>query len=806
MQFNEEEVDIIRGILEEAPDLLNGLEDKILTLETSANEEVINEVFRVFHSLKGLAGFGNIEPIVRVAHALESALKKVQEGHLQVTSELIDILLDGADFAKMVLGKISEALQKYSQGYLRVDLENLGTDDLVKSVEKLQTESEKQQPPSTKETAPEVKLPEGFQDEALSDFIFELEENITKAEKSLLEHESKADQALLNDVMRAFHSIKGGARLLLSLPMSEKITGCAKYIEKISHNLEDLFQRAIKEGSEFDSDLAFDGIDVLRNIGSCLAKGGSLDASEIEKFASRLANESTPAKASSQQMTDEMFGSFEAFVNIATQLLEYIDFLVEDPSQDKSQIHRVADPLKTGLKMIGHEDKVQLVDQIVKSAESSDIENLKRCEAQFVEWLKNREMAVLKTSQTVGAVKEAQRSVQMVSQSVRVDRDKLDRMMNLVGELLTLKNSTRFLTARVEEEAPSLKLEMKDLTAKFERLTRDFQSIVMAMRMTPIGELFNRYKRTTRDLAKSLGKKIALVTQGEEVELDRSVIEILMDPLTHLVRNAIDHGIEPPGERNQKGKPEEGTVILRAYYKGSFAFIEIEDDGKGIDVQAVRAKVIERGLVPPDEALELSDEEILQFIFEPGFSTARAVSDISGRGVGMDVVKTSVESVGGKVFVETKMDHGTKITMRIPLSLLMIKGLMVRIASDKFIIPIDSVQETLKVPLNKIHKHREAAFAEIRGEITPILFAEEILMERDVELSENRFSFGLIPMAVIHSEDGAFAIVVDEFVEEGDYLVKNISEDVKASGIFSGATIMGDGSVVLILNPYELVK
>ena len=805
MQFSEEEVDIIKEILEEAPDLLNGLEDKVLTLETSTSKEVINEVFRVFHSLKGLAGFGNIEPIVRVAHALESALKKVQEGHLQLTSELIDLLLDGADFAKMVLGKISEALQKYSQGFLRVDLENLGTDDLVKSVEKLQTESEKQQPSSANKTTPEVVLPEGFQEEALTDFISELEENIAKAESSLLEHESKADQALLNDVMRAFHSIKGGARLLLSLPMSEEVANCASYIEKISHNLEDLFQRATKEGAEFDSDLAFDGIDVLRNIGSCLAKGKSLNASEIERFVSRLLSESTSLKASAQQIPDEIFGSFEAFVNIATQLLEYIDFLVEDPSQDKSQIHRVADPLKTGLKMIGHEDKLQLVDQIVKSAESSDIESLKKYQAQFVEWLKSREIAALKASQA-GVVKESSRSVQMVSRSVRVDRDKLDRMMNLVGELLTLKNSTKFLTAKVEEEAPSLKLEMRGLTAKFERLTRDFQSVVMAMRMTPIGELFNRYKRTTRDLAKSLEKKVSLVTEGEEVELDRSVIEVLVDPLTHLVRNAIDHGIEPPSERNQKGKPEEGTVILRAYYKGSFAFVEIEDDGKGIDAQAVRAKIVERGLVPPDEAIELSDEEALQFIFEPGFSTAKVVSDISGRGVGMDVVKASVESVGGKVFVSTKIDHGTKITMRIPLSLLMIKGLMVRIASEKFIIPLDSVQETLKVPLNKIHKHREVAFAEIRGEITPILFTEEILLERNVELSENRFSFGLVPMAVIHSEDGVFAIVVDEFVEEGDYLVKNISEDLKVLGIFSGATIMGDGSVVLILNPYELVK
>ncbi|RKX36456.1 MAG: hypothetical protein DRP19_03825, partial [Thermotogae bacterium] len=344
MQFSEEEVDIIKEILEEAPDLLNGLEDKVLTLETSASKEVINEVFRVFHSLKGLAGFGNIEPIVRVAHALESALKKVQEGHLQLTSELIDLLLDGADFAKMVLGKISEALQKYSQGFLRVDLENLGTDDLVKSVEKLQTESEKQQPSSANKTTPEVVLPEGFQEEALTDFISELEENIAKAESSLLEHESKADQALLNDVMRAFHSIKGGARLLLSLPMSEEVANCASYIEKISHNLEDLFQRATKEGAEFDSDLAFDGIDVLRNIGSCLAKGKSLNASEIERFVSRLLSESTSLKASAQQIPDEIFGSFEAFVNIATQLLEYIDFLVEDPSQDKSQIHRVADP------------------------------------------------------------------------------------------------------------------------------------------------------------------------------------------------------------------------------------------------------------------------------------------------------------------------------------------------------------------------------------------------------------------------------------------------------------------------------
>ncbi|MGC8778942.1 MAG: chemotaxis protein CheA, partial [Candidatus Caldatribacteriaceae bacterium] len=364
----------------------------------------------------------------------------------------------------------------------------------------------------------------------------------------------------------------------------------------------------------------------------------------------------------------------------------------------------------------------------------------------------------------------------------------------------------RAFVKKIEQEFFEILPEAKNIASNLERLAVDFQSIVLSLRMVPVGELFSRYRRTVRDLAKSLGKVVSLSVEGGETELDRTVIERLGDPLTHLVRNAVDHGIELPEERERSGKPREGKIILRSYYRGAYAFVEVEDDGRGVDVEAVRVKAAERGLVSPEQALRMSDREILSFLFLPGFSTARAISNVSGRGVGMDVVKTNVESMGGQVDIETNPGRGTTVRLRIPLSLLVVRGLMMLIAGERYIVPLDFIRETVKVSKDQVREYFSGRFVEVRGEILPLMVAEELLFARRVDLKIRAFDFDLVPLVVVMGEAGSWAVVVDAFLEEGEYLVKAVPEYMRGRGLVSGVTIMGDGSIVVILNPQELMR
>ncbi len=796
MKFKPEEIDILRGMLEESTELLKDLEQKILLLEQNQSKEAVNDVFRVFHSIKGLAGFANVSIIVEVSHALESVLKKIRDEGAPIKPKLIDLLLDGGDLCKFVLQKISTSLESYSGGDLEVQLEDLGEKELI---EQAKAYFEREQEPRTDEKKIEV-LPDGFEREAFSDFLDELDENITEIENNLVEFEKHEDPTLLNAIMRGAHSIKGGARLLLSITGGSKDSDSVKYIEKISHKIEDALQKALQKSTEVDLHMIFRGLDLIKMLDDCLKKGATPDEKELQSFLS-----DTSFVGENEVKTEEVapLASHEAFFNVASQLIEFVEFLISDSSADRSELARIAEPLKAGLEIIGHPEKIEMIDRIVKAGESGNIEELRKLSEEFLSWLNGKEESIKSVPQTVSAQQTTERQV---SQTVRVKKTKLDTLVNLVGELITLKNTVKYLTNEIISRLPQMQSELKSVALKLERLSYDFQSCTMSLRMTPIGELFQRYNRTVRDLAKSLGKKVVLITEGEEVELDRSILELLSDPLTHLVRNAIDHGIEEPDQRKKIGKPEQGTLTLRAYYRGNFVFVEVQDDGRGIDAEKVRIKAIERELAPQEQILQMSEEEVIQFIFYPGFSTAEKVSNLSGRGVGMDVVKTNVESIGGKVLVKSEPGKGTTVTMMIPLSLMAVKGLLVRIGTDRYVIPTELVKEALKVPAKSLYKYKDMLFTQIRGEIVPVFFTEQLLTQSDLKISEKRFNFDLIPLIVVQDQEAPFAIIVDSFIEEGDYLVKSVPEMVRSNGLVSGATVMGDGSIVLILDLSKLIR
>jgi two-component system chemotaxis sensor kinase CheA len=381
--------------------------------------------------------------------------------------------------------------------------------------------------------------------------------------------------------------------------------------------------------------------------------------------------------------------------------------------------------------------------------------------------------------------------------TIRVDIERLDSLMNLFSELLI---------DRVRLEQLASEVRRNDLTETVEHMARvsaDLQSIVLKLRMVPVESVFNRFPRMVRDLAKSLDKKVDLIIVGAETELDRTVIDEIGDPLVHLIRNAVDHGIEPIAERIKLGKPEVGIVHLRAYHAGNHVFIEIEEDGKGINRPKVLETAIKRGILTAEDAKKLSDDEVNMLIFAAGFSTADKVSDISGRGVGLDVVKSKISSLGGHVTVHSTLGSGTRFSIQLPLTLSIIAAMLIKLGSEKYAFPLSSIVETGSVRRSDIRTLHGNRIIDYRQSIIPVVSLAALIDSPDYRDDDETET----EMLVIRKGDKLAAVLVDEFIGQNEIVLKPLGKYLSASlGIVSGATILGDGQVALIVDPNALIK
>jgi two-component system, chemotaxis family, sensor kinase CheA len=378
--------------------------------------------------------------------------------------------------------------------------------------------------------------------------------------------------------------------------------------------------------------------------------------------------------------------------------------------------------------------------------------------------------------------------------TLRVDVALLNRMMNLVGELVLTRNQVLQATAA----DPNMTL----LSRRLDMVTADLRESVMKARMQPVSHIFSKMPRIVRDLSQSLGRRARLRLEGQETELDKSLLEAIKDPLTHAVRNSLDHGIEPPAVREAAGKDPEGLLTLRALQEGGHVVIEVSDDGAGIDVDRVRAKAIERGLVTAERAALLAERELLQLIFLPGFSTAAQVTNVSGRGVGMDVVRTNVEKIGGKVEIDSRAGKGTTLRLRIPLTLAIIPALIVRSLDQSFALPQAALSELVHIPQEQAASGIEwidnAPLYRLRGRLLPLVFLDGLLMPgRDCKLTANRDHF----IAVLDADGRRFGLVVDSLADPEEIVVKPLSAALKDIGLYSGATVLGNADLALILDP-----
>lgn len=378
--------------------------------------------------------------------------------------------------------------------------------------------------------------------------------------------------------------------------------------------------------------------------------------------------------------------------------------------------------------------------------------------------------------------------------SLRVDVALLNRMMNLVGELVLTRNQVLQATATDPR--------MTMLSRRLDMVTADLREAVMKARLQPVSHVFSKMPRIVRDLSQSLGKRVRLELEGQDTELDKSLLEAIKDPLTHAVRNALDHGIECPEERRAKGKDPEGSLRLRAAQEGSHVIIEVTDDGGGIVVEKVRGKALERGLITPERAAHLSERELLQLIFLPGFSTVSQVTSVSGRGVGMDVVRTNVEKIGGKVEIDGKMGRGTTLRLRIPLTLAIIPALIVRGLGQSFALPQSALSELVHIPPEQVASAIEwiedAPLFRLRGRLLPLVFLGRILVpDSGGSASGDRDCF----VAVLDADGRRFGLVIDGLADPEEIVVKPLSAALKEIGLYSGATVLGNGDLALILDP-----
>ncbi|MCI8372775.1 MAG: chemotaxis protein CheA [Lachnospiraceae bacterium] len=388
----------------------------------------------------------------------------------------------------------------------------------------------------------------------------------------------------------------------------------------------------------------------------------------------------------------------------------------------------------------------------------------------------------------------------VINRTVRVDIEKLDSLMNQVSELIIAKNGLVAISESDNEPGKGNMQGVHEQIEYLERITTSLHESVMKVRMVPIESVVTKFPRMIRDLTKKLNKKMQLYMTGEDTELDRSVIDEIGDPLMHLLRNSADHGLESPEVRRERGKPEEGSIFLDAYQDGNSVVIEVRDDGNGIDVENVKNKAIERGTITAEQAETMSDKDIIDLLFLPSFSMAKKISDISGRGVGLDVVKSKIETLGGSVEVKSVLGEGSTFIVRLPLTLAIIQALMVELGEEKYAISLDSIQTIEDIPVEEIKYVEAKEVINLRGIVIPIVRLDEMLeIEKDEEKPEN------LIVVIVKKGDKLAGLVVDNLIGQQEIVIKSLGEYIKNNKIISGATILGDGEIALILDVNTLM-
>ncbi|MGE5340166.1 MAG: chemotaxis protein CheA [Candidatus Omnitrophota bacterium] len=687
--MNDTNIEKLKEIFKtEVDELIEDAEEVLISLESDvSNEELINEIFRIFHSVKGSAGIVGFNEMAHFAHGVENILDRVRQGELKISKNLISLILESIDILKSYIDyyfggpAVNESkIQKITASLNRFR-------GVAEPAEfKVEEKKESQKIKKAKYFGIHVELKD--------DIFF-------RGQDPILLLRELAD-------LGNFESIRSN---IIRIPELEEIDPLTNYI------FYDIVLRSKHSYNEIKDVFIFVYDD---------------NRIEIADISSRFVDDVDT------ELADKKLG----------------EILVDEGIIEEEEVERIAaDHRKIGEEIVAKTSvKKEHVQKILKKKQKS-------------------------------------KKVQIAS-TIRVKTDKLDKLINLIGEMVISVSRISMISQETGNK------DIINSTLELNRISRDLQEQIMMVRMVPLESTFKRFYRVVRDLANSQKKNIELHISGEETELDKTMIEQIADPLKHMIRNSVDHGIESAEERKKLGKPEKGSIWLRAYQEEGNVIIEIEDDGKGIDPDVIYKKAAAKGLTKKNRE-NLSNDEIYSFLFLPGFSTAAVVTEISGRGVGMDVVKKNIESLKGRIEITSNPGKGARFKIKIPLTIAIIDGMRLRIGSRTYIVPLDSIVESFQLSALDLKSVKGAKdLVNLRGEVFPLVKLHRYLGNE--EIVENNFQNGIV--VLVESTFKKFCIYVDEILGISQAVIKNLQDNYRSIPGIIGASLNGDGSISLILD------
>ncbi|HHW00985.1 MAG TPA: chemotaxis protein CheA [Clostridiaceae bacterium] len=736
--FYLDDIDLTKMFIDEWTECLEGLEKEILKLEVHSDDsELLNDIFRRVHSIKGGSSFVGLSGITRLSHEIEFTLDAIRKKKVSVNMELIDSLLQAVDFLNGYISRIYNKLKEYdsSGGNGTIYIE-FGEEEKEKSVlEGLRQALEKrenndEEDGKTGETGGQEDAELGLlqteefksklAEELKEQFLLENTEHIDRIENQLLiQLESSGnDKDAVLEMFRSIHSIKGGIGFYLATISNQSpYYPTLKGFSEVVHTFESLLALVRDRGLTYGNKL----------------------------------------------------------IDLSYEVMDYL----------KTSMNAVASEECNDVPTAHILDKIERFLSNLQSVSGNDTES-------YAKTLRPEP----------GKIADMQQKSNIM-QSIRVSQEKLDKMMNMISELLIAKNTFMHIASRLnlDYNLPEMSKEVKEVGAYINRISDDLQNAIMSIRMVEIKTIFQRMPRVVRDISQSTGKKMELIMEGEDTEIDKTIIEQISDPLVHLIRNAADHGIEAPEERLSKGKNETGRIVLRAYNKNKHVYIEIEDDGKGIDAESLKKKAIEKGFITKAEAESMSRGQLINLIFLPGFSTAKQITEVSGRGVGMDIVKSNIEKINGNITIESEVDKGTKMIIQLPLTLAVSRGLTVEASGETYIFPLEYIVETVKISRNNIHTFNDKYFTHLRGDVIGVEWLSRIFLTGRCDDEKEELN-----AVIISNGAEKYAIIVDKLKSEQEFVVKTLDGHLSSIPGISGSTLLGNGRVVLIVNPADIIQ
>lgn len=731
---------LLKDFFEEAFDMLDRLEQNILILDKDRNNtDAIQEIFRAVHTLKGSAGAVELFDTQKYAHRFEDLLDLIRNNQIKVDDKTIDILLKGIDILKELINGASE--EKEYSGNIEEEIKNL------ENFKNLKLSGAISESVNTKSDKNSISVSVGGKydnlnfDNDILDSIREGIENGLKTKLVFVKFNAESPMKTVGGV-QVYVGLKDSGDIIASVPSLQNLEG-DEFYQNVIYVIE-----TAEEDESIIKNITLPEITEEIKIEEFILE-------EYEKFLIDKKDKALEkAQAQAKIEKDAKHERQSSFLRVESDRIDDMMNQVGELVTNKSSYEQYDDDLTSYTKIIEYG-----INDIRKYYKDSVIQILRKLEY----YVNKKEIKDLRNSYLDGFNNKL------------IDMVKMEE--DLKETLDKFRNSYQLLT----------------------RVTNDLQETVMKIRMLPIAQTFNRFPRLIRDLSRDLGKEVKLEMSGEETELDKSVIEVLVDPLIHIVRNAMDHGIEMPEEREKAGKPRVGTISLSASHNGNLIVIKISDDGKGMSPQKIFENAIKKGLVSADA--KLTEKQMLEYIFAPGFSTATKVTNLSGRGVGMDVVKKSLDKINGTVGIETELGKGSTFFLRIPLTVAIIQALIVDAEKEYYAIPINSISETLKIGIEDIQNLEGTEVIKIREDVINVLSVKE-LFKLPTRYESHIKSYYAVILA---SEDKKVALLVNNLIGEQDIVIKTLKDKVTRVEGISGATILGDGTVSFILDIQTIV-